>query len=147
MERRTFLRVAGLAATAGAGGCLDGSARAGASHDVGMTTRRFRPTEITVEPGETVVWRNTSSHAHTVTAYADGIPDRAAYWASGEFPSEPAARDAWADGFGGALYQDDVYERTFEVPGTHRYFCVPHERGGMVGSVVVTDGGSAANPE
>ncbi len=37
----------------------------------------------------------------------------------------------------GDLAPGEVYVRTFDVPGTYRCFCVPHERAGMTGVVVV----------
>jgi plastocyanin len=30
------------------------------------------------------------------------------------------------------------YSHTFTVPGTYKYFCIPHEAAGMVGTVVVS---------
>ena len=56
---------------------------------------------------------------------------------SGDFASESAARDAWVDGFGGRIGQDETYGHTFEVAGDYPYFCIPHERAEMVGTVVV----------
>jgi plastocyanin len=29
------------------------------------------------------------------------------------------------------------YSYTFTVPGTYRYFCLPHEKAGMVGVIIV----------
>jgi len=29
------------------------------------------------------------------------------------------------------------YSYTFTVPGTYRYFCLPHEKAGMFGMIVV----------
>ena len=29
------------------------------------------------------------------------------------------------------------YRYTFTVPGTYKYFCLPHEKAGMVGVIVV----------
>ncbi|WP_123534755.1 plastocyanin/azurin family copper-binding protein [Halosimplex salinum] len=139
MNRRAFLGTAGSVAVAvGLAGCGESSGDTG-DHDIGMTARKFDPASVEVPVGTTVVWKNTSSHAHTVTAYEDAIPDGADYWATGEFDGQSAAESGWLDGNEGALYQDDTYEHTFETPGIHDYFCVPHETGGMVGSVVVTE--------
>jgi plastocyanin len=30
-----------------------------------------------------------------------------------------------------------TFDYTFTVPGTYHYFCVPHEKAGMVGTIVV----------
>jgi plastocyanin len=37
----------------------------------------------------------------------------------------------------GAIRTGETYRHTFETSGTHSYFCIPHERAGMVGRVVV----------
>lgn len=99
----------------------------------------FDPAEVQVSPGTTVTWENVGSIDHSVTAYGDDIPDEAEYWATGDFSSESAARDAYPDE--GVLAAGDTYEHTFEVEGTHDYFCIPHEQVGMVGTVTVSGGG------
>jgi plastocyanin len=139
MQRRRFLAGAGTAAVAALSGCAAvGSTAGGDDYDVGMTAVAFRPPELTVSAGETVVWKNTSSRAHSVTAYESGIPEEAAYFASGGYESEEAAREAWTN-LNGAITSGEVYEHTFEVPGTYQYFCIPHERGGMLGTVTVEE--------
>jgi len=147
MDRRTALRtIGGVGLGLSLAGCLDSGASAGTGtggdHDVGMSTRKFLPPTITVAPGEAVVWKNTSSHAHTVTAYGDRIPADAAFFASGDFETTEAAQSAWFGGGGGALYSGDTFEHTFEVPGTYHYFCIPHEASGMVGVVEVGESGT-----
>jgi plastocyanin len=141
MDRRTYLAATSSTLALGTAGCVgllgDGSTAASA-YDVGMSTVDFRPEVIEVTVGEPVVWKNTSSHAHTVTAYDSGIPEDADYFASGGFDSAAAARDGWRTETGGALYQGDSYEHTFAVPGEYQYFCIPHEQSNMVGTVVVT---------
>ena len=94
----------------------------------------FDPEEITVSAGETISFKNSSSEAHTVTAYADGVPNGADYFSSGGLPSEEAARDELSAALVAA---GDTYEVTLQKPGTYRYFCIPHEGSGMKGSIVV----------
>jgi plastocyanin len=141
MNRRTVL-ASGALATAGAlSGCLavfNSASGDGDDYDVGMGDSVFEPVTITVSVGDAVVWKNTSGRAHTVTAYDDGQPDGAAYFASGGFDDEQAARDAWSRGAGG-IVSGDIYEHTFETPGEHKYYCIPHERMGMAGVVVVEE--------
>jgi plastocyanin len=138
MQRRRFLATVATGASAAVAGCgIGGGNTPTAAYDVGMGASVFEPREVTVQVGETVRWRNTNSRAHTVTAYEKQIPEAAPYWASGGFDSEQAARDGFYEAFDGALSSDDTYERTFEASGEHHYFCVPHERGGMLGVVVV----------
>lgn len=73
VDRRTFLATTGAFA-AGLAGCL-GRGAGDADHDIGMSSSAFLPAEYRVEPGTTVTWKNTSTHAHTVTAYENTLPD------------------------------------------------------------------------
>jgi len=109
-----------------------------ADHVVEMQAVAFDPAELTVSVGETVAWRWAAGEAHNAVAYEDGIPEDATYWASGGFESEAAARTGWENGEG-AVQSGRAYVHTFETPGTHEYFCVPHEAAGMVGTVVVEE--------
>jgi len=138
MERRAFLRASGAAATVGLAGCLGGRADT-PEYDVGMSAAAYKPPRIAVEPGTTVTWRNTSKQGHTVTAYEDTLPEGADFFATGGFDSEAAARDAWAASTDGTLFEAGSFSHTFAVRGEYPYFCIPHERNGMVGTVVVTD--------
>ncbi len=140
MRRRRYLATIAAGGLGGLAGCgVGGGNTPGAADDfdVGMGASVFNPREVTVQVGETVVWKNNNSRAHTVTAYQDQRPDGAAYWASGGYGNETAARDGFYGSFGGAMSSGDYFEHTFEVPGEHHYFCIPHERGGMLGVVVV----------
>lgn len=157
VDRRRFLvgvagivttGMAGCTGSAGSGptdssnsvGSPDSRASGGGTdHDIGMASNAFLPREFEITVGSTVTWRNTGSRAHTVTAYEGRIPDGAAYFASGGFDDEVAARDGWQNGLKGAIYGGGTFEHTFDVPGTYDYFCVPHERNGMVGTIVVTE--------
>lgn len=100
----------------------------------------FEPAEITVSVGQTVVWENVGSVPHSVTAYDAEIPAEAAYFASGGYDSEQAARDGYvaSDPDSGAIQGGESYEHTFEVAGTYEYFCIPHESS-MTGTVRVEE--------
>lgn len=136
MDRRAYLRGVAGASAIGLSGCLGVSGDSG-EYDIGMSIHAFEPQQFSIGVGDTVVWRNTSSHAHTVTAYEDPLPADAAFFASGEFDDEGSAREAWHNSGDGSLYQDDTFSYTFEVAGEYPYFCLPHERNGMVGTIVV----------
>lgn len=138
MNRRSV--VAGLAGVAGLGGCLRvlGQGCAREDFDVGMTPSAFEPQEVTVDVGTEVVWLNNSDRGHTVTAYEESLPEGADFFASGDYDAEDAAREAWLDG-GGKIDSCETFAHTFEVPGEYPYFCIPHERAGMVGTVVVEE--------
>jgi len=99
----------------------------------------FVPETYHTTVGETVVWKNTSDAEHTVTAYEGAIPDEAEYFASGGYDDETTAREEWHEARGGRILTGETYEHTFELPGTYPYVCIPHERGAMVGEVVVEE--------
>lgn len=137
MNRRQVLRAAGAVAF---GSTVAGCTSAGQSDGprrVSMTGDfAFDPKRLTVRSGTTVRWVNDSTVGHTVTAYDDGIPADATYFASGGFESERAARNNVSDGL---LAAGETYEHTFTVAGTYEYVCIPHESSGMVGTVVVRE--------
>lgn len=139
MDRRTFLRAGtGTAVGLALAGCV-GSASRSDDYDVGMSARRFDPAAVEVTPGTTVVWLNTSSVAHTVTAYEDRLPDGVAFFASGGYETQAAAEAAWVDSTGGAIHQGDTFEYEFTDPGEYPYYCIPHEAAGMTGVVSVSE--------
>ena len=139
MDRRHYLVAAGTAAAASLGGCLGLTRGEDTSFDVGMRPSSFDPPTITVAVGEEVVWENTGTRDHTVTAYEETLPDGAAFFATGGYESEDAAREAWSNGTRGALSNGEQFSYTFEIPGEYDYFCIPHESGGMIGKVVVEE--------
>ncbi|RDZ65104.1 halocyanin [Haloferax sp. Atlit-12N] len=136
--RRQFLAATGAAATAGLAGCATLMA-SGDEFDIGMTAVAFDPPTLTVGVGDEVVWRNTSSRGHTVTAYEGTLPEDAAFFASGDYETEQAARDAYSNSLGGLIGSGENYTYTFDVPGEYEYLCIPHEQAGMVGTIVVEE--------
>jgi plastocyanin len=141
VSRRGFLTAAaGTAAATAASGTA--AAQEGTTHTVDMTDELvFDPEEITIAPGDTVVWENVGTVGHSVTAYEDEIPEEAEYFASGDFDGEQAARDGYPSQ--GDIPGGESYEHTFEVTGEYGYFCIPHEAVGMVGTVIVQEGGAS----
>lgn len=137
MRRRRFLAAVGAGVTVGSAGCA-GLGPLADGYDVGMTAQAYRPREVTVAVGDTVVWKNTSTRAHSVTAYGGSQPDGAAYFATGGFNDTATAREAWDDNRG-VITNGETFEHTFETPGRHDYFCIPHETAGMVGAVIVEE--------
>ena len=118
-------------APAGSPGASVGSASSSARSrvtEVGMTNRlEYTPGTVRIGVGETVRWRNTSDVMHTVTA----DPSRAAKAESVSLPAGASSFDS------GDMPPGAVFEQTFTVAGTYRYFCVPHELAGMIGTVIV----------
>lgn len=75
----------------------------------------FKPSQMEIKPGTTLIWTNQDAIDHSVTAGKPGS-------LSGAFDS---------DFFG----QGQTFELTFDEPGTYDYFCKRHES--MVGTIVV----------
>ena len=94
---------------------------------VTMGMNSFNPATIRVRSGQAVQWRNTSPITHTVTA----DPARAANAANVQLP--PGAQAFHS----GSIPAGQTWSYTFTTPGTYRYVCLPHERQGMMGTVVV----------
>lgn len=138
MHRRRVLATLGAGFAGASAGCAAAGSGGTTEGDVGMTAEAFEPATITVSVGDEVVWYNNSTRAHSVTAYEDALPEGTDYWATGGYDSEDAAREAW-DGLNGALESGETYSHRFETPGQYGYFCIPHERAGMVGTVVVEE--------
>ena len=98
--------------------------------EVGMGSMSFIPATITINAGEQVVWKNTSTYYHNVV----DDPARAINRVDVSFPSGATA-------FGSALLQPGgTFYHTFDKPGTYHYVCVVHETGGMRGTVIVRPG-------
>ncbi len=136
MQRRAFLAAA-AGGSVGLAGCIDAFGSESPEYDVGMRASAFIPTELDVTVGETVIWYNNNDRAHTVTAYETALPADGMYFASGGYADESTAREAYERDLGGAIYAGERYEHTFETAGEFPYFCVPHERQGMTGTIVV----------
>jgi len=97
---------------------------------VTMGPMSFMPRTITINAGEQVVWKNTSTYYHNVV----DDPGRALYRVDVSSPSGVAP-------FGSTLLQPGtVFYHTFDRPGTYRYVCTVHETAGMKGTVIVKPG-------
>jgi len=133
-DRRTILRLGTvILATFHTAGCVTGQSASVQTVTI-PDNLTFEPKAVTINAGETVTWANESDIEHTVTAYEDEIPDGAAYFASGGFESERAAKNRVSEGL---VAPGERYEHTFDRAGTYGYFCIPHEGSGMVGTVRV----------
>lgn len=91
---------------------------------VGVT---YVPNQITIQAGQTVRWINTTGSSHTVTADSALAND-----------ANNVLLPAGAEPFhSGELLPGETFTKTFDVVGDYGYFCVPHERMGHLGSIVV----------
>jgi plastocyanin len=110
-------------------GCAGGPSGgpAGASVIKMTSALKYDPAEIVITAGETVHWKNVSIMTHTVTA------DPAIAKRPGDVSLPPGAEPFNS----GRIGPGGSFDHTFSVPGTYKYFCIPHEAMGMVGTVVV----------
>ncbi len=88
---------------------------------------KFVPGQVTIRPGEAVEWKNASTYTHTVTA----DPSWAIKPQNVQLPEGVKPFDS------GNIAPGKTYQHTFSVPGTYRYFCIPHQDSGMIGEVLV----------
>jgi len=96
---------------------------------VTMSGFDFVPKHVTIRAGQTVEWNNTAAlESHTVTA----DPALAKKKDSVILPAGAGTFDS------GDMAPGDVFRHTFTIPGTYRYFCIPHERMGMIGEIEVS---------
>jgi len=87
----------------------------------------YAPAKVAIKVGDTVRWVNGGETVHSVSTSA----------ANAQNPrdtSMPKGATAFDSGF---IPPGGDYSYTFTVPGTYRYFCLPHEKAGMVGVIVV----------
>jgi plastocyanin len=99
-------------------------ALAATDHTVTASNYTFTMADITIAPGDRVVFAN-SGGMHNF-AFDDGP----------QFPADPTASGMWpAD-----------LSRTFTVPGTYPYHCELHAGLGMRGTITVSGGGSDPAP-
>lgn len=95
---------------------------------VGMTnTMNYTPDTVRIKIGETVLWKNTSLLAHTVT----GDPSESTIKGSAKLPVDAEPFNS------GMLDPEQTFRHTFQVTGTYQYFCIPHEGAKMYGWVIV----------
>lgn len=94
----------------------------------------FSPHVTRVENGGTVTWV-LESGSHTATAYH---PD------NDEPRLVPDGADSWDSGTLSEV--GETFEHTFETEGVYHYYCVPHEDGGMIASVIVGEPDAHGQP-
>lgn len=88
---------------------------------------RYEPEKVAINVGDTVEWVNSGQTLHTVTADPAKSVNKSNV-------SLPAGAKPFDSGF---MPPGTRFKHTFTVPGTYKYFCIPHEKDGMIGYVVV----------
>jgi plastocyanin len=130
---RIIVRVAIVAAAAAIAAALallpDPARAAGNPVVIKMADKQpfYAPSKVAIKVGDTVQWVNGGETVHSVSTSA----------ANAQNPNDtsmPKGAVAFDSGF---IPPGGDYSYTFTVPGTYRYFCLPHEKAGMVGVIVV----------
>ena len=130
---RVFVRVAIVVAAATIAAALallpDPARAAGSPVVIKMADKQpfYTPAKVAIKVGETVQWVNNGETVHSVSTSAANAQNR-------NDTSMPKGAVAFDSGF---IPPGGDYSYTFTVPGTYRYFCLPHEKAGMVGVIVV----------
>jgi plastocyanin len=86
----------------------------------------YTPAKVAIKTGDTVRWVNAGETVHSVSTAANAQ--------NPNDTSIPTGATAFDSGF---IPPGGDFSYTFTVPGTYRYFCLPHEKAGMVGVIVV----------
>jgi plastocyanin len=95
---------------------------------VEMDFHSFDPPSVTIKAGQAVLWRNNGMLVwHTVTC----DPNLAQNQVDVAMPDGAKPFDS------GKVSPGEAFEHVFDVPGTYKYFCQPHESHGMLGVVIV----------
>lgn len=93
----------------------------------------FTPIGLAIAPGTRIHFVNCDlGNSHTATAYHPDLFSRQ--------QRIPIAAEPFHSGF---LLPGESFEITLTVPGVYDYYCLPHEKAGMVGRIVV---GTPLNP-
>ena len=87
----------------------------------------YTPVKVAIRVGDTVQWVNSGDTVHSVSTSSANAQNP-------KDTSMPKGATAFDSGF---IPPGGNYSYTFTVPGTYRYFCLPHEKAGMVGVIVV----------
>jgi plastocyanin len=87
----------------------------------------FDPFGVAIKPGDTVKFVNEDAgNSHTATSYHPDMFDRVR-----RIPDKARPFNS------GYLLPGDSFEVTLTVPGVYDFYCIPHERAGMVGRILV----------
>jgi len=110
---------------------FDASETAAATSTVTVTMTdappKYVPESLRIAVGTTVEWKNTAQSLHDVsTVVGDAQNKKDVHLPSGAKPFDS-----------GFLTPGQSWKHRFTVPGHYTYFCVPHEKDGMVGHIDV----------
>ena len=90
---------------------------------------KFDPEKVTIKAGQAVRWVNDAGGpSHTVTTDDSMLQNE----------NDAEIPDGAKPFTSGVIGSGKFFQHKFDVPGTYRYACAPHEGSHMVGEVVVT---------
>jgi len=104
------------------------SVPAAAADNVDIQDNQFVPATLTVHVGDTVVWTDTGSNPHSVTADDGSFDSSPAGCGGGIIPATT-----------GCLRKGQTFSHTFNGAGTFTYRCKIHGAAGMLGAITVTE--------
>jgi plastocyanin len=112
---------------------------AGATHNVNMVLEgaayKYVPAQLTIKPGDKVVFHNISGFPHNVAFWSDSIPAGAAA------PLDAAMTGDKLGPLSSQLMLDpnSTYEIVFaSLPnGEYKFYCTPHLAMGMTGKITI----------
>ena len=87
----------------------------------------FLPAEISVQVGQSIVWKNNDKENHTVTCDPEKVDKK-------ELVALPEGAMPFDSG---DIKPGETFRLSFAVPGTYRYVCNNHEDHGMGGTILV----------
>ena len=87
----------------------------------------YIPAKVTIHKGDTIKWTNNAATLHTVTFDPAKAVDKSNVML-------PKGVDPFDSGF---MMPGKDFSHTFTVSGQYKYFCIPHEKDGMIGYVTV----------
>jgi plastocyanin len=88
----------------------------------------YQPLKVTVKVGQSVEWINNAQTLHSVTTDPD----------SAQKPTDVSSPPGAKPFDSGFMKPGATFDYTFTVPGIYKYLCLPHEKDGMIGWVIVS---------
>jgi plastocyanin len=108
------------------GSCTAATAQSAVTVDAGDDLK-FSPASVCLKVGGTITWKNTGDISHSIT---DDAADAAV---ASDALLPPGAKSWNHDPLAGGA----SWSLKFTVAGKYKYFCIPHETLGMLGSITV----------
>jgi plastocyanin len=127
---RTAILIRAMAVAVVAGLFASAFALAAPAVVVKMTDKppMYQPLKVTVKVGQSVEWINNAQTLHSVTTDPD----------SAQKPTDVSSPPGAKPFDSGFMKPGATFDYTFTVPGTYKYLCLPHEKDGMIGWVIVS---------